>query len=102
MKRLCIDEELIPQLLDIFKSKSRPNYTPLFISGSDIVTHFNLDLESGEIDKFFNVMCYELNVLSINPGTDEISYHWQDNDFGLLEPYSTQLIRDNNLNGLGI
>ena len=39
-------------------------------------------------------MCYELEVLSINPGTDEMSYHWEQNDFGLLEPYRTALERD--------
>lgn len=47
-------------------------------------------------------MCYELKVLSINPGSDEMSYHWKQNDFGLLEPYLTQLKRDNNLTDLGI
>ena len=47
-------------------------------------------------------MCYELEVLSINPGMDEMSYHWEQNDFGLLEPHRTKLERDIKIDELGI
>jgi hypothetical protein len=91
---------LLETVIDIFKSKCRPGYTPLYLPGKTFVEHFSLQDE--DIDHFFNLMCYELKVLSINPGSDEMSYHWEQNDFGLLEPYLTQLKRDNNLTDLGI
>jgi hypothetical protein len=91
---------LLETVIDIFKSNCSPGYTPLYLPGKTFVEHFSL--QDGDIDHFFNLMCYELKVLSINPGSDEMSYHWEQNDFGLLEPYLTQLKRDNNLTDLGI
>ena len=92
---------LLETVIDIFKSKCRPGYTPLYLPGETFVEHFSLQDE--DIDHFFNLMCYELKVLSeIKADYLKGSYHWEQNDFGLLEPYLTQLKRDNNLTDLGI
>jgi hypothetical protein len=88
------NETYIEQSIELFRKNSSHDYIPMYLPGKLFVEHFNLDEELGEIDHFFNVMCYELKVLSINPGTDEVSYHWEDNDFGLEDVYLNQLKRE--------
>ena len=91
---------LLSDAIELFRKHSRPGYIPLFLPGTVFVEHFNL--QKDDIDHFFNLMCYELEVLSINPGTDEMSYHWEENDFGLSEPYLTHLKRDMKISELGL
>lgn len=90
----------INKIYELFKSHSKLNYVVQSIPGQQIVDY--LEIDKSEYEHFFNLMCYELKVLSINPGTDEVSYHWQENDFGLLEPLRTQLERDIKIDELGI
>ena len=91
---------LVEDCIELFRSHSRPGYIPPHLPGETFVEHFSL--QDGDIDYFFNLMCYELEVLSINPGMDEMSYHWEQNDFGLLEPHRTKLERDIKIDELGI
>jgi hypothetical protein len=91
---------LVEDCIQLLRNNSRPGYIPPHLPGSDFVEHFNL--RQADIDHFFNLMCYELQVLSINPQMDESSYNWEENDFGLLEPFKTQLEREEKLKELGI
>lgn len=100
MMNFCIDDSLIEPIIDIFKSNCRPDYILISISGHEFVKHFKLEKE--DIDEFFNYMCYEISVLSINPGEDEVSFHWQENNFGLTETYLTQLKREIKLDNLNL
>jgi hypothetical protein len=97
---LNVVQSHINKIYELFKSQSKLNYVTPSIPGQQIVDYLQID--KSEYYHFFNLMCYELKVLSINPGTDEVSYHWQENDYGLLEPLRTQLERDIKIDELGI
>lgn len=107
-------EITVMEILNLFRIMSVEGRVPLYLPGDLFVKHFELSTseKSGElyvdnfigwrIDYFFNKFCYDLKVLTINPGTDEASYHWQQNDFGLEDSYFTQLQRELKINDLGI
>ncbi len=94
------EEGLIKDCIDLFKKYSNKEYIPMYLAGSVFVEHFNLT--EADIEHFFNLMCYELEVLEINPGEPEMSYRWEKNNFGLFESYRTSLERDIKLNNLGL
>lgn len=99
-------EITVIEILNLFRIRSVEGRVPLYLPGDLFVKHFELskDESSGEfyVDNFFNKFCYDLKVLTINPGTDEVSYHWQENDFGLEDSYFTQLQRELKISDLGI
>lgn len=94
------NDELIQKCIQLFKQHCRKDYIPPSLNGQLFVKHFELLDKSGDIDHFFTLMCYKLEVLTINPGEDEMSYHWQDNNFGLQENYLLQLQREIKLDQL--
>lgn len=99
-------EITIDDVLNLFRNHCTESRVPLYLPGDIFVKHFELstDERSEElyVDNFFNKFCYDLKVLTINPGTDEMSYHWQLNDFGLEEKYFLQLKRELKINDLGL
>jgi len=92
---------IISEVYTLFKSKCRPGYIPLFVTGREIVSCLGLTEES-DISEIFNGLVYTEGVLELNPETDEVDYLWEDNDYGLCEPYLTRLRRDNGLETLGV
>lgn len=101
------DREIaVDDVLNLFRNHCREGRVPLYLPGDLFVKHFELlNSERSDklyVDKFFNRFCYDLKVLTINPGTDEVSYHWQQNDFGLEDSYFTQLQRELKISDLGI
>lgn len=108
---MILDKELlINSLLLLFKSKAKNGHVPKIISGKEIYEHYNFhntentlkDRSAVEEDNyFFNILCYgKPQVLKVNPGMSISSANWIDNNYGLREPYLTQIIREYKIDSL--
>lgn len=97
---MIIDKDLlINSLLLLYKTKVDKGYVPKIISGKEIYKHYKFQQIKDE-NYFFNKLCYIESVLEINPGDPISSKNWIDNNYGLREPYLTQIRRECKINAI--